>query len=125
MEITLRNLGSSPAELLEIVGESDKCDCLADIREPQWRALLGSPRTIRRPIVGVGEDYEPIRVMVNWTKDDMDSVFGGARRVAIYGMARYRSGSKKPYYTRFFYWFSPVSLPELQRAYSEELNQRT
>jgi hypothetical protein len=126
--INVQNVGGSPAEIIEIVATSWKYECLQDTSEPAWddKLTLDTPRDITQPVLGVGQTIEPqIRIFVNWTDENIDLVKDGTKRVALYGIIRYRSGPKESYYTRFFYWFSPLIRPELQRASSVELNERT
>jgi len=124
LTINLHNVGSSPAELTEILAGSWKFDCVADMTEPRWERLIHAPQDIARSVLAVGGELDPIRITIHWTEEHMASVNCGAKRVAIYGVVRYRSGPKESYYTRFFYWFSPLTRPELQKAASEELNER-
>ncbi len=124
--ITLRNVGSSPAELLEIYATAWKFDCFPQAGDPRWETLIFVPWIdIAEPVVAVGQDLGPIPVVVNWTKDDIDLVNAGVKRVAIYGLVKYRSGSKEPYYTRFFWWFSPLTEPSLKKAAAIALNERS
>jgi hypothetical protein len=126
-EVILQNAGSSPAELLEIIATSWKFDCMADASEPKWDGLtLDAPRPIDTPIVGVDESTQPIAINIRWVnKNDIELVNVGAKRVGLYGIIRYRGGPKEPYYTRFFWWFSPMIRDgELQRAWNPDLNER-
>lgn len=125
--IDICNVGSSPADIIEITATPWKYECFPNASEPTWKTLiLDTPRDIARSVLGVGQAIKPpIRIVVNWTKDDIELVDSGMKRVALYGIIRYRSAPKELYYTRFFYWFSPLIRPELQKAYSDELNERT
>jgi len=124
-KVTFQNVGTSPAELIEIVATSWKFGCFPDSDEPKWDKLLGAPLSIEKPVVGVRETVDPLPIQVHWTKDDIELVEGGLKRVALYGYVRYRSGSKEDYCTRFFWWFSPLENPPLRKAYDLELNKRT
>jgi hypothetical protein len=125
--ITLRNAGNSPAELIEIIATSWKFDCFPFGPDPEWKTLIHDlPRDISIPVIGINRDIEPaLTVRIHWTEDDIELVNTGNKRVGIYGMVRYCGGPKESYYTRFFWWFSPIVQPELQKAGSPELNERT
>jgi len=80
--------------LIALYATSWKYDCLLSGEEPRWANLnSGGPREIKVPIVAIGETTEPIPITINWTENDMNLVYGGAKRVAIYGAVFYRGYS--------------------------------
>lgn len=127
VNITFQNVGSSPAEIIDVFATSKKFEWLRDPSEPAWDKLnSGGLGEIGTPVLGTGPSEKmTLPIFVNWTKDDITSVDAGDKRVGIYGMIRYRGGPTEPYYTRFFWWFSPFNDPTLKKASSPELNERT
>jgi hypothetical protein len=81
VRLSFCNVGQSPANMIALYATSWKYDCLLSGEEPRWANLnSGGDREIKAPIVGVGETTEPISISINWTEDDMNRVYGGAKR---------------------------------------------
>lgn len=126
VDVRFVNAGSSPAELIEVIATSWKFDCWQDASDPTWKILIsGQQIEIVPPVVRIAQSTKPIHIQINWTQEDMNLVNSGLKRVAIYGIARYCGGPRKEYHTRFFWWFSPLTSPQLQKAFEPELNERT
>jgi hypothetical protein len=116
--IAVRNVGSSPAEIVAIRAGHWTYDYFLP-EEPKWDTLIpDNPIDIGEPVLGVGQEMaKPIFIVIPWSEDNIKAVEAGSKRVALYGDISYRSGSKETYYTRFFWWFCPLTQPSLYKAY--------
>ncbi len=82
-----------------------------------------SKHALARPILGAGKpDTLTFEDQPAFDARLFDQI-SDSKRLAVYGLIKYRGGPKRAYTTRFFWWNSPQSLPCTQ-GISEELNAR-
>jgi hypothetical protein len=132
-DIIFENGGSGPADVLEFIATASGFDNpfrTIDSKEPE---TVDYPSEFRHylhsPLIPAGNKGEQVRIVISMDPNSVSEMKTNVKRLAVYGVIKYRGGPKTEYWSRFFWWhWMPDSNGErghFTRASTPGLNERS